>query len=87
MMQTASLQSKGTKKGGQGSGVEVWEQEENVLEMAPVGLQEGAGGLSFTAVCIPKGMHRCSRVRDNHTAAVLSMRRCLAEMKTYYCEC
>jgi len=39
--------------------------------MAPVGLQEGAGGLSFTVVCIPKGMHGCPRVRDNHTAAVL----------------
>ena len=46
-------------------------------ETAPVGLQEGAGGLSFTVVCIPKGMHRCPRVRDNQTAAVQ-----LAEMKT-----
>jgi len=36
-----------------------------------VGLQEGAGGLSFTVLCFPKGMHRSPRVRDNHTAAVL----------------
>ena len=39
--------------------------------MTPVGLQKGAGGLSFTVVCVPKGMHRSPRVRDNHTAAVL----------------
>jgi len=36
-----------------------------------VGLQEGAGGLSFTVLGFPKGMHRNPRVRDNHTAAVL----------------
>jgi len=53
MMQTASLQSKGTKRGGLGTGAEVWEQEQNALETAPVGLQEGAGGLSFTMVCYP----------------------------------
>jgi len=53
------------------SGVGVWEQEQNVLETAPVGLQKGAGGLSFTVLCFPKGMHRSPRVRDNHTAAVL----------------
>ena len=70
-MQTASLQSKGQKRGGPGSGVEVLETGENVLETAPVGLQEGAGGLSFTVLCFPKGMHRSPRVRDNHTAAVL----------------
>jgi len=52
-MQTASLQSKGTKRGGLGSGVEVLEKEENALETAPVGLQEGADGLSFTMVCYP----------------------------------
>jgi len=52
-MQTASLRSKGTKKGGPGPGVEVLEKGQNVLETAPVGLQEGAGGLSFTAVCYP----------------------------------
>ena len=40
-------------------------------ETAPVGLQEGAGGLSFTVVCVPKGMHCRPRVRDEHTAAVL----------------
>jgi len=39
-----------------------------VLETAPVGLQEGAGGLSFTMVCFPKGMHSCPRVRDSYTA-------------------
>jgi len=37
--------------------------------MLPGGLQKGAGSLSFTLVCIPKGMHRCPRVRDNHMAA------------------
>jgi len=41
------------------------------LKTAPVGLQEGAGGLSFTVLCFPKGMHRSPRVRDNHMAAVL----------------
>jgi len=57
-----------------------------VLETAPIGLQEGAGGQSFTVLCFPKGMHSCPRVRDNYTAAV-TMRRQFAEMKTYYCEC
>jgi len=52
-MQTASLQSKGQKQGGPGSEVEVLETRRNVLETAPVGLQEGAGGLSFTMVCYP----------------------------------
>jgi len=37
--------------------------------MMLVGLQKGAGGLSSTMVCIPKGMHRSPRVRDNHMAA------------------
>jgi len=46
-------------------------RDKNALETAPVGLQEGAGGLSFTVLCFPKGMHRSPRVRDNHTAAVL----------------
>jgi len=55
-------------------------------EMAPVGLQEGAGGLSFTMVCIPKGMHGCPRVRDDYTAAVFD-EKMIAVMKTYYCEC
>ena len=50
--------------------------------MTPVGLQKGAGGLSFTVVCVPKGMHRCPRVRDNHMAAS-SLRSLFAEMKTY----
>ena len=54
-------------------------------EMASVGLQKGANGLSFTMVCVPKGMHRRPRVRDEHTAAC-SMRRCFAVLKTYYCE-
>jgi len=53
------------------SGVEVLETGENALKTAPVGLQEGAGGLSFTVLCFPKRMHRSPRVRDNHTAAVL----------------
>jgi len=44
---------------------------QNALETSPVGLQEGAGGLSFTVLCFPKGMHRSPRDRDNHTAAVL----------------
>jgi len=69
MMQTASLQSKGQKQVGLGTGVEVWEQEQNALETAPVGLQEGAGGQSFTVLCFPKGMLNCPRVRDNYTAA------------------
>jgi len=42
------------KQVGLGTGVEVTKQEEMCREMAPVGLQEGAGGLSFTVVCIPK---------------------------------
>jgi len=46
-------------------------KEKNALETAPVCLQEGASGLSFTMVCIPKGMHSCPRVRDNYTAARL----------------
>jgi len=50
--------------------IEVAEQEENALKTAPVGLQEGAGGLSFTVVCVPKGMHGSPRVRDDYTAAV-----------------
>jgi len=54
-MQTASLQSKGQKQGGPGTGVEVLETRKNVLETAPVCLQEGAGGQSFTVLCFPKG--------------------------------
>jgi len=69
MMQTASLQSKGQKQVGPGNGVEVLENKENVQETAPVGLQEGAGGQSFTLLCFPKGMHSHPRVRDNYTAA------------------
>ena len=42
-----------------------------VVERHWMCLQKGAGGLSFTMVCVPKGMHRCPRVRDNHMAAVL----------------
>jgi len=70
MMQTMSLQSKGQKHGRPGTEVEVLEQEQNVLETAPVGLQEGTHGQSFTMLCFPKGMHRCPRVRGNHMAAV-----------------
>jgi len=66
-----SLQCKGQKTSGPGSGVEVLEtRRKNAQEMAPVGLQEGAGGLSFTMVCIPKGMHSHPRVRDDYMAAV-----------------
>jgi len=63
--------AKAQKPGLLCSGVEVLETGGNVLETAPVGLQEGAGGLSFTVLCFPKCMHRSPRVRDNHTAAVL----------------
>jgi len=38
------------------------------LKQYQMGLQEGAGGLSSTVLCIPKGMHGCPRVRDNITA-------------------
>ncbi len=69
MMQTASLQSKGWKQVGLGTGVEVLEQGKKVQETAPVGLQEAAGG-QFTVLCFPKGMHSCPRVRDNNTAAI-----------------
>jgi len=41
-----------------------------MLKTEPVGLQEGAGGLSFTMVCFPVGMHGCPRVRDDYMAAV-----------------
>jgi len=54
-------------------------------ETASVGLQKGADGLSFTMVCIPKGMHCHPRVRDEHTAAC-SIEDAFAVMKTYYCE-
>jgi len=53
-----------------GTGVEVWEQKRKALKTTPVGLQEGAGGLSFTVVCIPKGMHDWPRIRDDYMAAV-----------------
>jgi len=81
MMQTASLHSKGQKHDGPGSGVGVIETTRRMLKMAPVGLQEGAGGLSFTVVCFPVGMHSCPRVRGNYTAAVTRSRQ-FAEMKT-----
>jgi len=68
-MLIASLQSKGQKQVGPGTGVEVLERRKNALKTAPVGLQEGAGGQSFTVLCFPKGMHSCPRVRDNYTAA------------------
>ena len=57
-----------------------------MLKTAPVGLQEGAGGLSCTVVCIPKGMHGRPRVRDDYMAAVFD-EKMIAVMKTYYCEC
>ena len=49
--------------------LELEKQREMRKEMASVDLQEGADGLSFTVVCIPKGMHCHPRVRDKHTAA------------------
>jgi len=51
--------------------LELEKQKEMCREMASVGLQKGADGLSFTVVCVPKGMHCRPRVRDEHTAAVL----------------
>ncbi len=54
-------------------------------ETASVGLQKGADRLSFTMVCVPKGMHGRPRVRDNYTAAVFN-EKTIAVMKTYYCE-
>ena len=71
------------QKGG-GPGLEL-ELEETIImrrETASVGLQKGADGLSFTVVCVPKGMHCRPRVRDEHTAAVL-VEKTLAVMKTY----
>ena len=51
--------------------LELQNKERMRKETVSVGLQKGADGLSFTVVCVPKGMHRCPRVRDKHTAAVL----------------
>ena len=51
--------------------LELEKQEKMHKETAPGGLQEGAGGLSFTMVCVPEGMHCHPRVRDKHMAAVL----------------
>ena len=45
--------AKAQKPGLLCSGVEVLETGENAQETAPVGLQEGAGGLSFTVLCYP----------------------------------
>jgi len=81
-MQTTSLQSKGQKHDGLGSGVGVTETTRRMLKTAPVGLQEGAGGLSLTMVCFPEGMHSCLRVRDNYMAAVTRSRQ-FAEMKAF----
>jgi len=66
--------------------LELRNKEEKCKETAPVGLQEGAGGLSFTMVCIPKGMHSHPRVRDDYTAAVFD-EKTIAVMKPFYCEC
>ena len=54
--------------------------------MMPVGLQKGAGGLSFTVVCVPKGMHRCPRVRDNHTAASFYEKPICRDENLFICE-
>ena len=67
-----SLQRKGTKRGGPGTGVGVGRNDKMRRETASVGLQKGADGLSFTVVCVPKGMHCRPRVRDEHTAALYS---------------
>jgi len=67
-MQTASLQSKGQKQDGLGTGIEVLEQGQNVQETAPVGLQERAGGQSSTVLYFPKSMHSCPRVGTTTTA-------------------
>jgi len=69
--QTTSLQRKGTKRGGPGTGVGVGRNDKMRRETASVDLQKGADGLSFTVVCVPEGMHCRPRVRDEHTAAVL----------------
>jgi len=61
MKQTTSLQHKGAKNGGPGTGVGVGRNNKMRKETASVGLQKGADGLSFTVVCIPKGMHCCPR--------------------------
>jgi len=63
------------------SGVGVEKQRKMHREMVPVGLQEEAGGLSFTMVCIPKGMHSCPRGRDEHMAAC-SIEETIAVLKT-----
>jgi len=86
-MQTTSLQCKGQNLWTTCSGIKVLETRRIAQETAPVGLQEGAGGLSFTMVCIPVGMHGRPRVRDNHMAAVLYEKKTIAVLKTYYCEC
>ena len=55
--------------------LELEKQKEMRREMASVDLQKGADRLSFTMVCIPKGMYCHPMVRDKHMAAC-SMRRC-----------
>jgi len=67
------------------SGVGVGRNDKVRRETASGGLQEGADGLSFTVLCVPKGMHCRPRVRDEHTAAVL-VEDAFAVMKTYNCE-
>jgi len=62
--------------------LELEETKEMCREMAPVGLQEGAGGLSFTMVCVPKGMHGHPRDRDEHMAAC-SIEEMIAVLKTF----
>jgi len=68
---TTSLQCKGQKRDGlREIELELENKGKMCRETAPVGLQEGAGRLSFTMVCIPKGMHSRPRVRDDYMAAV-----------------
>jgi len=65
-------------------GIGVGRNEKMHREMASVGLQKGADGLSFTVVCIPKGMHGRPRIRDDYTAAC-SIEEMIAVLKTYNC--
>jgi len=51
--QTTSLQRKGTKWGGPGTGVGDERNDKMRRETSSVGLQKGADGLSFTVMCYP----------------------------------
>jgi len=76
MQKTTSLQCKGQKTSGLGSGVEVFLETTGGKQCTQnstsqwISRRELVAGLSFTMVCIPKGMHGHPRVRDNYMAAV-----------------